>query len=1091
MRRAASARSALAAALALCVAAARAAPIGAGSPPPPPPPPPPAAGCASPEPTWLTSAWWPPGAVFRCGCGLTAAGTVATWNDVHLCAALGDFLYATGGPEHTTPGQQAPTYTFSWVGWPLSGWSDAAANVGADYCAFFSFTCDVSLTGVTNARGYQGLALDNFNMTGTVPASFAALAAFPAINLLGIGSQGLTLDPALLLPFAGTLEYLSLSRTTLLGGTLPPELGSLTRLGIFAASSCGITGTLPASMGSLTALSALTLSTNALQGSIPDAWGSLSLLQYLSLDHNAMSGALPNATLCAMSALINVDLSANSFSGSIPSLACLRLAYLDLKNNQLSGSIPAELATVMDCAPSDPTQLGPSSPQTASLGLAGNFLTGDIPASLTAKKCIWQLALQSAVSVCAAGSVQVTSADDNNLAWQRASCAACPSGTFSSSPGAVMCTQCEPGFFSVPNGTACAACAAGSVLDGATCTPCPGGTYSQGASLACVACQTNTYSAADAASCLSCPDGSTSGAGVASLASCACAAGSVAHYTADNSTFTCVACAAGSYHNVTAGECRACGYGSYSAVARATACTPVDAGFAATANGTGQVPCEAGFFLAGSSQAATPCERCAGGTYSLRASLACVACQSNTYAAADATSCLSCPDGSASGVGSPSLASCACAAGSVAKYTADNSTFTCVACAAGSYHDAGAGECRACGAGFYSVVARATACTPVDAGFVAFANGTGQAPCEAGTYLNGAACVPCAPGMFAAATGARACSLCPAGTIAPAAGATSCDECPASSSDSEVHTTCVCVAEYFDTQLGANATAPACAACAEGGACAGGVLLAQEGWWRETPTDAVFLKCREGYCLTEAADGGADGATATTARRRLAQAAPAAGHCADGHAGVLCAVCQEGYTMQGGFCQPCQATDAWDAWSPASRAVTVAFFVPAGALLLALLLLLPLLPAWERVLWRCTAVLAAAAEAAVGAAAALVRCCRGRDEEEDLAPARRSSAGSAGRRSSTTARWSALALGRASVPLPWQSAVGSDGAAAAEEASAGEDGAEAMDTAGAGTMDELVEVAAALFATLARPGKILIKCVRCARVLAACAPRRG
>ena len=32
---------------------------------------------AGPEPTWLTSSWWPAGAVFRCGCGFAQHGTLS------------------------------------------------------------------------------------------------------------------------------------------------------------------------------------------------------------------------------------------------------------------------------------------------------------------------------------------------------------------------------------------------------------------------------------------------------------------------------------------------------------------------------------------------------------------------------------------------------------------------------------------------------------------------------------------------------------------------------------------------------------------------------------------------------------------------------------------------------------------------------------------------------------------------------------------------------------------------------------------------------------------------------------------------------
>jgi hypothetical protein len=277
-------------------------------------------------------------------------------------------------------------------------------------------------------------------------------------------------------------------------------------------------------------------------------------------------------------------------------------------------------------------------------------------------------------------------------------------------------------------------------------------------------------------------------------------------------------------------------------------------------------------------------------------------------------------------------------------------------------------------------------------------------------------CAACQPGTFAASIGAVACSQCPPSTIASQPGALACSACPTNSGDTGDNTACVCDAGFYDAALGASASVPQCTPCPDGGACMGGALLAQEGWWRESPTDAVFLKCREGYCLPEEPPSG-------SARRRLAQTD--AGHCLEGHGGVLCAICQDDYTMQGGFCKPCRERDAWQSWSHASRGVTIALFVPAGFLLLALLLLLPLLPAWERALWRCTALLATGAEGIAGVVAALKRrCCGGGDDEAELAPpplsrysARFSMERHAAiprRSSASAARWSTLAFGRTS-----------------------------------------------------------------------------
>ena len=903
---------ALAALLALlaCSLGVRSTPVG------PPSPSPPSLTCGGPEPTWLVSSSWPAGGVFRCGCGQASAGSSTAWNNVTVCAALGDLLYATGSPVLGANG-----YTFAWLG-SQAGWADAASGVATDYCSFSNLYCGASATGVPPAKGMPGLLLDSWGMVGTLPASFGALAALPDINSIGLANNaGLLVDPALLLPFT-QLSYVNLAYTTLLGGTLPAAWAGLTQLTTMYLSNCQLTGTLPPEYGALSNLQALRLTTNALTGSIPAEWAGMNSMASLQLSTNSLSGTLPAAVFCSMT-LENLYLDTIAFSGSIPSFSgsspsqpCLQLTDLDLRNNALTGSIPDELAAAMMCVKNGMSQV-------AYLGLAGNRLTGDVPFSLTNRTCIQQLQLQRAVSVCPAGSAETTGATGTNdgSTWTRASCALCPAGYFTSTPGALLCSPCDPGY-----------------------------TSAQGA----------------------------------------------------------------------------------------TACTP----------------CDAGQFLGKSGV----CEACSPGSYSQRAAVGCTACQANTYSSADGTSCLSCPDGSTSSLGSPALDSCACAPGNVPVYAADNSTFTCTACGAGTFHDVVAGVCAPCPAGTYNANTGATQCTPLSTGFYAAMNATTQFPCAQGSFLNGTECAMCQPGTFTATSGALTCPPCPPSTIAPGFAAVACDACPAASSDAAEHTQCVCGDGYFDAALGASPSSPVCTACVDGGECVGGVLLAQEGWWRETPTDAVFLKCREGYCLQESAS-----ASAATTGRRLRQTQQ--GNCADGHSGTLCAVCLDGYTMQGGFCQPCGEGDDWKHWSRASKAITIAFFVPAGMLLLALLLLLPLLPAVERLMWGCTATLAMAAEAAGSGGMAFFRRCCCRSAEEAPVP-RRSSARVAIPRRSSTGRWSQFAFGRASQ---------TDGQA--NEVAEADKSAEELDTAGAGSIDELLEAASELLITLMRPGKILVKCV--------------
>ena len=308
--------------------------------------------CTGPEPAWQTSSWWPAGAVFRCGCGLASYGSAYVWNDVAICAAFGDLLFATAGPQpdHMSVQQTVQPYIFYWS--RANGWTDAARNISTNYCNFDMVTCGVSATNVTIDKGY-GIMLGSNNLTGTVPASFSALSGLPDANMLEFGqvTNTLTLDPSILVPFATSLLYLSMAGTTLVGGTLPPLLGSLTMLRVLFAMNDALTGTLPPEIGSLTRLQALQLGGNSLTGGIPDSWSSLSALTSLSLEGNALSGTLSTTTLCGMSALTYVDLSGNSFSGNIPSLGLctpsLQLTFLDLKSNAFTGARVVALLAII------------------------------------------------------------------------------------------------------------------------------------------------------------------------------------------------------------------------------------------------------------------------------------------------------------------------------------------------------------------------------------------------------------------------------------------------------------------------------------------------------------------------------------------------------------------------------------------------------------------------------------------------------------------------------------------------------------------------------------------------------------------------
>ena len=237
---------------------------------------------------------------------------------------------------------------------------------------------------------------------------------------------------------------------------------------------------------------------------------------------------------------------------------------------------------------------------------------------------------------------------------------------------------------------------------------------------------------------------------------------------------------------------------------------------------------------------------------------------------------------------------------------------------------------------------------------------------------DGDTCEPCPPGQFASLNGSQSCASCPPGTVAPLSGAVACTTCPPNAVSA--NGACICAEGFYDAA--SDAGAPSCQACPRGGACTAGGLLANEGFWREFPGETTFHRCREGFCLAEAAHG-----ASAPARKRhvLAQAAPAAvsttGNCAPGHTGVLCAVCLEGYTFQGGFCKPCPPEDEFGNWSRGQQAGVLAGCFAFAATFFAFAFFQPISPPVERAAGAITAAVKSVAESIKSCVLRVCCCC--------------------------------------------------------------------------------------------------------------------
>ena len=93
----------------------------------------------------------------------------------------------------------------------------------------------------------------------------------------------------------GRVTRLSLQENRLTG-TIPAEIGGLSRLDYAVLSYNGIAGHLPAELGKLTRLAQLEVNNNDIEGALPPEMGGMEALDYLDVAHNnSLGGTVPHA----------------------------------------------------------------------------------------------------------------------------------------------------------------------------------------------------------------------------------------------------------------------------------------------------------------------------------------------------------------------------------------------------------------------------------------------------------------------------------------------------------------------------------------------------------------------------------------------------------------------------------------------------------------------------------------------------------------------------------------------------------------------------------------------------------------------------
>ena len=190
------------------------------------------------------------------------------------------------------------------------------------------------------------------------------------------------------------LEGLDLYNTGL-QGSIPPEIGTLSKLTFLFLQANNLTGNLPLSLTNLTQLERFSIYNNLISGSIPNELGDLKNLVRLDLGLNKLTGPIPS-TLDIFTNLHNLKslfLDSNQFNGSIPPKIgnMKNLTILYLSNNRIVGEIPSTIGrlTSLSTFRLDSNQINGPIPveignmkSLRNLNLSNNSLAGEIPSTI-------------------------------------------------------------------------------------------------------------------------------------------------------------------------------------------------------------------------------------------------------------------------------------------------------------------------------------------------------------------------------------------------------------------------------------------------------------------------------------------------------------------------------------------------------------------------------------------------------------------------------------------------------------------------------------------------------------------------------------
>ena len=227
----------------------------------------------------------------------------------------------------------------------LNSWVEQVNLTASSPCIWHGIACNDEGSVSEINLAYSGLkgTLENFDFL-----------SFPNLLRLDLRSNKLKGTIPMNIGMLSKVQYLDLSINSF-NGSLPLSLANLTQVYELDVSQNNITGKLDSrlfpdgtgkSKTGLISLKNFLLQTNELVGRIPEEIGNLKHLALLALDGNYFFGPIPSS-LGNLSDLTILRLADNQLSGQIPvNIGTLKLTEVFLLFNKLSGYVPEEIGNI-------------------------------------------------------------------------------------------------------------------------------------------------------------------------------------------------------------------------------------------------------------------------------------------------------------------------------------------------------------------------------------------------------------------------------------------------------------------------------------------------------------------------------------------------------------------------------------------------------------------------------------------------------------------------------------------------------------------------------------------------------------------------